>query len=117
MNNSKTLKIANILLAVILCFMFVVSVVDSKEIRHDTNFSQENMLTHVEKLSENGPRSIVDREENEMALQYLIDQVESYGVTAGDTTDAPAYMIQEYVASDSSDKYQNFYLKNLMSLL
>ncbi len=107
-------KTVSVLLAAVLCFMFVVSILDTHETRKTTNFSQENMLTHIEKLSENGPRSIVDREENEMALQYLIDQVESYGVTAGDTTDAPAYMIQEYVASDSSNKYQNFYLKNLI---
>ena len=36
MNSSKTVKIVNVLLALILCFMFVVSIVDSEEVRYDT---------------------------------------------------------------------------------
>ncbi len=114
MKNRKTLKIANILLAVILCFMFVVSIVDSKEIRHDTNFSQENILTHIEKLSENGPRSLVDKEANDKAIEYIVNQIEGYGVVNEDTVDAPAYIIQDYVATDDGDRYQNFYLKNVI---
>ena len=111
---AKSAKIVSILLAVVLCFMFVVSIADTNETRKDTNFNQENMLTHIEKLSENGPRSIIDTEANEKAMQYIISQVESYGVTEGDTTETPAYMIQEYVATDETGKYQNFYLKNVI---
>ena len=72
------------------------------------------MIAHIEKLSENGPRSIIDKEANEKALEYIVSQVESWGVTEGDTTEAPAYMIQDYVAIDENGKYQNFYLKNVI---
>ena len=111
---AKSAKITSIFLAIILCFMFVVSIVDTNETRKDTNFNQENMLTHIEKLSENGPRSIVDKEANEKALAYIVSQVESWGVKEGDTTDVPAYMVQDYVAIDENGKYQNFYLKNVI---
>lgn len=111
---AKSSKITSILLSIVLCFMFVVSIVDTNETRKDTNFNQENMLTHIEKLSENGPRSIIDKEANEKALEYIVSQVESWGVKEGDTTEAPAYMIQDYVAIDEDGKYQNFYLKNVI---
>ena len=110
----KSTKIVSIVLAVILCFMFAVSIMDTNETRNDSNFSQAKMLTHIEILSENGPRSIVDREANEKALQYIVSQIESYGVINANTTDVPAYMIQDYVASDTANKYQNFYLKNVI---
>ena len=75
---AKSSKITSILLAIVLCFMFVVSIVDTNETRKDTNFNQENMLTHIEKLSENGPRSIIDKEANGKALEYIVSQVESW---------------------------------------
>ena len=74
----KSVKIVCVLFAAILCCMFVLSIADTNETRKSTNFNQENMLTHIEKLSENGPRSIVDREANEKALQYIVAQIESY---------------------------------------
>ena len=114
MNSSKTVKIVNVLLALILCFMFVVSIVDSKEVRYDTNFSQDNMLTHIEKLSENGPRSIIDKEANDKAIEYIVKQIEGWGVINEDTTDAPAYIVQDYVATDDTGRYQNFYLQNVI---
>ena len=110
----KSAKTVSVILAIVLCFMFVVSIVDTNETRKDTSFNQENMLTHIEKLSENGPRSIVDKEANEKALQYIVSQIESYGVINGDTTDVPAYMLQDYVATDETGRYQNFYLKNVI---
>ena len=110
----KSAKIIRILLASVLCFLFVACIVDTNETRKDTNFDQDTMLTHIEKLSENGPRSIIDTEANEKAMQYIISQVESYGVINGDTTEAPAYLIQDYVAADGNGKYQNFYLKNVI---
>ncbi len=55
-------KIISILLAVVLCVLFVVSVIDTNETRKETNFSQENMLVHVNKLSEFGPHSLFDKE-------------------------------------------------------
>ena len=110
----KSAKIIRILLASVLCFLFVACIVDTNETRKDTNFDQDTMLTHIEKLSENGPRSIIDTEANEKAMQYIISQVESYGVINGDTTETPAYLIQDYVAADGNGKYQNFYLKNVI---
>ncbi|MBQ8545348.1 MAG: M28 family peptidase [Clostridia bacterium] len=110
----KSIKIVNIVFAIILAVMFVLSVVDIGETRKKTSFSQENMLSHIEKLSENGPRSIVDKEANEKALEYLVSEVEKSGAVNENTTAYPAYMIQSFVASDDTNKYQNFYLKNLI---
>lgn len=110
----KAIKIVNIVLAVLLVFMFLISVIDIGETKKKTNFDQTNIEEHIERLSENGPRSILDTESNEKALQYLISVVEAYGVSEGNTTGAPAYMVQEFVASDDTNKYQNFYLKNLI---
>lgn len=111
---SKSKKIVSILLSIVLVVMFVVSVVDTNEVRYETNFSQENMITHIEKLSENGPRSLVDKEENELAMKYIISQIESYGIVNQDTTEVPAYQVQSYVATHDSGKYQNFYLENVI---
>lgn len=107
-------KIINILLAVILVFIFTASVIDTAETKKKTNFSQENMMTHIEKLSENGPRSIVDKEANEKAVEYIASTVASYGAVNEDTTDKFAYLIQDYVATDDTGRYQNFYLKNVI---
>ncbi|MBQ7761578.1 MAG: M28 family peptidase [Clostridia bacterium] len=111
---TKSVKIINSIVAIALCLMFVLSIIDIGETRKQTSFSQENMLAHIEKLSENGPRSIVDKEANDKALEYIQAQVESYGVKNEDTTLYPAYMIQDYVATDDTGRYQNFYLKNLI---
>ena len=111
---TKTSKFVSIILAILLCFMLVVSVADTNETKKNTNFNQETMLTHIEKLSENGPRSLVHKEANKKALEYIVSQVESYGVVNKDTTDVPAYMIQDYVATDDTGRYQNFYLQNVI---
>lgn len=110
----KSVKIINIIFAIVLCFVFVFSIVDTNETKKSTNFSQENILSHTAKLSENGPHSIVDTEANEKALEYLISQVENYGIVNKDTVNAPAYMIQNFVVTDENNGYQNFYLKNLI---
>lgn len=107
-------KIISILLAVVLCVLFVVSVIDTNETRKETNFSQENMLVHVNKLSEFGPHSLFDKEANGQAMQYIISQIEDYGIINGDTTEVPAYLIQDYTATDDSGRYQNFYLSNVI---
>lgn len=107
-------KIINILLAVVLVFMLTASVIDTAETVKKTNFSQENMMTHIEKLSENGPRSIIDTEANLKAVEYIISHVESLGFVNEDTTEKPAYLVQDYVATDDTGRYQNFYLKNVI---
>lgn len=111
---NKASKITSVILAVILCFMFVVSVADTSEQVQKTAFDQQRMITHIEKLSENGPRSLFDKEENGKAIDYIISQLEEYGAKNADTTDAPAYLVQEYVATDETGRYQNFYLKNVI---
>ena len=102
----------NVLLGIFLCFFFVLSVVDTNEIRRKSNFDQGNIAYHVEKLSENGPRSIMHTEANEKALEYLVETVESYGVVNGDTTEKPAYLVQDFIAEDTD--HQNWYLSNLI---
>lgn len=109
---SKHTKLVSIILAVILCFMVVVSIADTEETRHETNFDQDAMRTHIENLTANGPRSIFDTEENQLALDYILSMLESWGLVEGDRTDVPAYMIQEFVADD--EDYQPFYLKNII---
>ena len=111
---TKSAKIVSVVLAVVLCFMFVVSISDTNETRQGTNFDQKNISTHIEKLSENGPRSIIHKEANDKAIEYIVSQVEGWGVVNGDTVDAPAYMLQDYVATDETGRYQNFYLKNVI---
>lgn len=110
----KSQKIVSALLALVLVVMFAVSVIDTNETRQSTNFNQDNMMAHIEKLSENGPRSIVDKQANDKAIEYIISQVESWGVIEGDTTDVPAYLLQDYVATDETGRYQNFYLQNVI---
>lgn len=114
MRNFKPVRIVNILFAAVFVAMFVVSVADTNETRKSTNFNQQNILAHVGKLSENGPRSLVNKEANEKAVEYIVSQVESFGAVNEDTVAKPAYLVQDYVAADESDKYQNFYLKNVI---
>lgn len=109
---TKTQKIVTSLLSLILCFFFVVSIVDTKELKQETGLSQENIMTHVEKLSENGPRAVSNKEANEKAVEYIVSQLESWGFVNENTTEAPSYLVQEYVATDS--RYQNWNLKNVI---
>lgn len=111
---SKLQKIVTGLLAVVLCVLFVLSVADTGETNKQTNFSQANIKSHIEKLSENGPRSIIDTEANNAAIEYIVSQVESFGAVNSDTTSEPAYLVQDYVAVDEQGRYQNFYLKNVI---
>ena len=50
---NKMQKIVTSVLSLILCLFFIVSIVDTNETVKKTNFDQEQMLTHIEKLSEN----------------------------------------------------------------
>ena len=111
---SKLQKIITALLALMLCAIFVFSIIDTNEISRQTNFSQANIKTHIDKLSENGPRSLVHTEANQKALEYIVSQAEAFGAVNGDRTDVPAYMIQNYVAEDETGRYQNFYLQNVI---
>ena len=109
---SKIKKITVAVLCLVLCLLFTVSIVDTHELRQKTNFDQERMLTDVEKLSENGPRSVANKEANQKAVDYIVSEVEKCGIVCEDTTEKPAYLVPEYVAND--DRYQNWYLKNVI---
>lgn len=96
----------------LLCTVFALSVIDTHELRQKTNFDQNRMLTHIEKLTENGPRSVANKEANEKAIEYIVSEMESYGFVNEDTTEKPAYLVHEYVAED--ERYQNWYLKDVI---
>lgn len=106
--------LVNIVLVIFLCLTFTFSIYDTSETKYDTNFDQAKMMEHIEKLSENGPRSLFHKEANEKAVAYIVSQLEESGVIDSDTTDKPAYLVQEFVAKDPEGRYQNFYLKNVI---
>ena len=56
MKTRHSVRIVALLFALVLCGLFAVSVADTAETVRKTNFSLENMQTHIQKLSENGPR-------------------------------------------------------------
>ncbi len=109
---TKSKRILVLAFSLLLCVMFAVSYVDTNDTVQKTNFDQSNITTHIEKLSENGPRSVADKEANQKALQYIVSELERYGAVCKDTTEKPAYLIQDYVATDS--RYQNWYLENVI---
>lgn len=105
-------KQISILLAILLCIMTVISIVDTEGRRYQTDFDQDMMLTHIENMAANGPHSIFDTEENQLGLQYILSQLHSWGFVEGDRTDIPAYMIQRFMSND--DDHQAFYLDNII---
>ncbi len=107
-----TNKLITAIFSVFLCFMAVVSIADTEEIRHETSFDQDAMIARISHLTENGPRSIYDTAVNQLALDYIVSQLEGWGFIQGDRTDVPAYMIQSFVTDDND--YQAFYLKNII---
>ena len=105
-------KLVSAILAVILCFIVVVSIADTEETRYETNFDQEAMRAHIAQLTANGSRSIYNTEENLLALDYITSTLDGWGFVEGDRTDVPAYVIQDFVTDDND--YQCFYLKNII---
>ena len=109
---TKMQKIITSILSLILCVLFAVSIVDTREFRKQTDFDQDRMMTHVEKFSENGPHSIVDKESNEAVVNYIVSVLGEYGLVNENTTEKPAYILQDFIAEDS--RYQSFALKNVI---
>ncbi|MBQ8289205.1 MAG: M28 family peptidase [Clostridia bacterium] len=109
---NKLQKIVTVALALVLCLLFTVSVIDTAETRKQTNFDQDKIISHLDKFTENGPRSIADTEANQAMLDYIASTLDSYGLVNEDTTDKPAYVKQSYVAEDT--EYQNWYLDNII---
>ncbi len=109
---TKAQKTVSIVLALLVCVMLAVSIADTVETRKTTNFDQDKIITHIEKLTEYGPRSIAHPEANQKALDYIISELESYGAVNNDTTETTAYMVQDFVGTDT--RYQSWYLKNII---
>ena len=109
---TKTQKIITSIFSLILCVLFAVSVVDTCEFRKQTNFDQDLMMTHVEKISGNGPHSIIHKENNQATVDYIVSVLNEYGLVNEDTVEKPAYLIQDFVAED--DRYQSFNMKNVI---
>lgn len=105
-------KLLRRIFAAALCLMLVVSLADTEERCYETNFDQAAMHTYIDNLTANGPRSLYDPEENQLALDYITALLRDWGFVEGDRTDVPAYMIQDFVTYDPD--YQAFYLKNII---
>lgn len=108
----KLQTIVSIMLAIVLCLFFVVSIRDTSETVQKTDFDQDKIIAHLEKFTENGPRSIAHTEANQAMLNYIASTLDSYGLVKEDTTEKPAYVVQEYVGKDT--EYQNWYLENII---
>lgn len=98
--------------AIVLILSVTLSFVDTVELPTTSNFEQDNITAHIEKMCEHGPHSIADKEENQLVMEYIISEVEKLGVVNSDTTYVPAYLVQDYVST--SDDEQNWYLKNVI---
>ena len=107
-------RILFILGIIFLCVLLVLSVFETVEAKCETSLNTENIEMHLEKLTENGSRSIIDKDSNGKAVEYIVSTLESYGIENRYSTDSAAYIIQDFVAEDSRGLYQNFYLKNII---
>ncbi len=105
-------QIISLILILLVCLMFGISLADTIETGKKSDLDYDRIMGHVEEMVKNGPHSLYDKAENRAVMDYMILQLESYGVTEGDTTDKPAYLVQDYVVE--SDTYQNWYLPNLI---
>jgi competence protein ComGC len=114
----KTQKIITSIFSILLCVLFALSVVDTCEIRKQTNFDQDQMMTHVEKIAGNGPHSIFHPEANRAGIDYIVSVLDSYGLAGWDTVEEPAYIVQDFIEDgtvESKDThYQNFVLSNVI---
>ena len=115
---TKTQQIFTSIFSLILCVLFVVSVVDTCEFRKQTNFDQDKMMEHVENIAGNGTHSIFHPEANRAGLDYIISELERYGVVNEDTVDQPAYLVQDFVEDGfvefKGTHYQSLALSNII---
>ena len=92
----KAILAVNIVLCALLVLFFALSVADTEEVTRKTEMDTTAISQHIEKLSENGPRSLFHPKANEAARDYIISSLEESGLVNEDTTKAPAYQVQEY---------------------
>lgn len=117
---SKTQKVITSILSIVLCLLFAVSILDTCEIRKQTNFDQDKMMEHIENIAGNGPHSIFHPEANRAGIDYIVSVLDSYGLAGWDTVEEPAYIVQDYieegfvVKKDSFIHYQDFALSNVI---
>ncbi len=102
---------------IIFCLFLFLSVIETVETTAKTDLDQKKVNAHIQKLTENGPRSIIDKDANSKAIEYIASELEKYGAQKGDLTDSFAYLIQDYVAEDTKGLYQNFYLQNVIAYI
>ncbi|MBQ8826779.1 MAG: M28 family peptidase [Oscillospiraceae bacterium] len=105
-------KILPAVFSLLLCLSFVLSLVDANELPVKSDFNHDNIYSHIEKICEVGPHSIIDKEENKQVQDYIISELESLGIVNSDTTEAPAYLVQSFVTTSRS--YQSFCLDNII---
>ena len=108
----KTEKLICTLFSLLFCISFVLSFVDTNELPVKSDFNHGNIYSHIEKICEVGPHSIFDKEENKQVQNYIISELESLGIVNSDTTDVPAYLVQNFVTD--TKKYQSFYVDNVI---
>ncbi len=108
----KTRKILCIAFSLLLCLSFVLSFVDTNELPTTSDFNHDNIYSHIDKICEVGPHSILNKDENKQVQEYIISQLEGLGIVNSNTTDSPAYLVQGYYTA--SRRYQSFYLENVI---
>ncbi len=108
----KIQKLLCAVFSVLLCLSFVLSLIDTMELPRTSDFNHDNIYSHIGKICEVGPHSIVDKEENKQVQQYIMSELESLGIVNSDTTEAPAYLVQSFVTN--AKRYQSFYLDNVI---
>ena len=117
---SKTQKIITSILSLVLCVLFAVSILDTCEIRKQTNFDQDKIMEHVENIAGNGSHSIFHPEANRAGIDYIVSVLDGYGLAGWDTVEEPAYIVQDYieeglvVKKDGFIHYQDFALSNVI---
>ncbi len=109
---TKFKNIIKMAFSIILILSLVLSFVDTVEFPTTSDFNQNNITAHIEKICEYGPHSIADKEENRLVMEYIISELEKLGVINSDTADDPAYLVQDYVSTSYDE--QNWYLKNVI---
>ncbi len=105
-------KIICLIFSVILCLSFVLSIIDTNELPTTSDFNHSNIRSHVERMCEAGPHSIIDKQENKLVQEYIISELEKLGIINSDTTETPAYLVQSFVTNRR--RYQAFYLDNII---
>lgn len=109
---SKTRKLLCVVFSLLLCLSFTLSLIDTAELPVSSDFNHENIYSHIGKMCEMGPHSILNKEENKQVEEYIISELEKLGIVNSDTTEAPAYLVQEFITK--APRYSSFYLDNII---